>query len=90
MPIHIGKTQLSIREPSAHNRRMVVAKSIADLIGRALSKSNTSPEILAEGQAKFEAEIAAALEPFVRDGVLVEQIAARATIFGYLAHTMTP
>jgi flagellar basal body-associated protein FliL len=64
--------------------------TIADLIGRALSKSNTSPEILAEGQAKFEAEIAAALEPFVRDGVLVEQIAARATIFGYLAHTMTP
>src|ERR1035437_1607548 len=74
-------------ETSVAERRQV---TIADLIGRALSKSNTSPEILAEGQAKFEAEIAAALEPFVRDGVLVEQIAARATIFGYLAHTLTP
>jgi ubiquinone/menaquinone biosynthesis C-methylase UbiE len=74
-------------ETSVAERRQV---TIADLIGRALSKSNTSPEILAEGQARFEAEIAAALEPFVRDGVLVEQIVARATMFGYLAHTMTP
>ena len=52
-------------ETSVAERRQV---RIADLIGRALSKSNTSPEILAEGQARFEAEIAAALQPFVRDG----------------------
>jgi ubiquinone/menaquinone biosynthesis C-methylase UbiE len=74
-------------ETSVAERRQV---TIADLIGRALSKSNTSPEILAEGQARFEAEIGAALEPFVRDGVLLEQIVARATMFGCLAHTMTP
>lgn len=73
-------------ETSVVERRQV---TIAELIGRALSKSNTSPEILGEGQPRFEAEIAAALESFVRDGVLVENIVARATIFGHLAHTMT-
>jgi hypothetical protein len=52
------------------------------LIGRALSKSSTSSEILAKGQARFETEIAAALEPFVQDGVLQEQIVAQASIFG--------
>ncbi len=56
--------------------------TIADLVGRALSKSSTSSEILAKGQARFEAEIAAALEPFVQDGVLQEQIVAQASIFG--------
>jgi cyclopropane fatty-acyl-phospholipid synthase-like methyltransferase len=56
--------------------------TIADLIGRALSKSSTSSEILSKGQARFEMEIAAALEPFVQDGVLQEQIIARASIFG--------
>jgi SAM-dependent methyltransferase len=58
--------------------------TIADLIGRALSRSNTSPEVVAGGQEKFEAEIAAALAPFVQDGVLKEQIVARASIFGRL------
>lgn len=56
--------------------------TISDLVRRALSKSNTSPEILGAGQAKFEAEISAALEPYVRDGVLVEHIVAKASIFG--------
>jgi SAM-dependent methyltransferase len=56
--------------------------TIADLIGRALSRSNTSPEVVGEGQARFKSEIAAALEPFTRDGVLEEQIVARASIFG--------
>lgn len=54
----------------------------ADLLGRALSKSNTSPEVLAEGQGTFETEIAAALKPFIEGGVLLEQIVARASIFG--------
>jgi SAM-dependent methyltransferase len=74
-------------ETSVNERRQV---TIAGLIGRALSRSNTSPEVVAGGQEKFEAEIATALEPFVRGGVLVEQIVARATMFGYLAHTLTP
>ena len=56
--------------------------TIADLVGRALSKSSISSEILAKGQARFETEIAAALEPFVQDGLLQEQIVARASIFG--------
>jgi hypothetical protein len=33
--------------------------------GTTLSRSNTSPEVVAGGQEKFEAEIAAALAPFV-------------------------
>ena len=68
-------------ETSFTERRQV---TIADLIGRALSRSNTSPEAVAGRQDKFEAQIAAALEPFVEDGVLVEQIVARASIFGRL------
>ena len=56
--------------------------TIAHLVGRALSKLSTSSEILAKGQAVFETEIAAALEPFVQDGLLQEQIVARASIFG--------
>ena len=58
--------------------------TISDLIGRALSRSNTSPEVIGERHTKFKTEITAALEPFVRDGVLVEQIVARATMFGRL------
>jgi SAM-dependent methyltransferase len=70
-----------VGEISVPERRQV---TIADLIGRALSRSNTSPEAVAGGQKQFEAEIAAALEPFVLDGVLVEQIVARASVFGRL------
>jgi SAM-dependent methyltransferase len=58
--------------------------TIADLIGRALSRSNTSPEVVGEGRVRFESEIANALEPFSRDGVLEEQIVARASIFSRL------
>jgi SAM-dependent methyltransferase len=71
----------ALGETSVTERRQV---TIADLVGRALSRSNTSPEVVAGGQEKFETEIAAALEPFVRDGMLVEQIVARASIFGRL------
>ena len=55
--------------------------TIADLIGRALSKSNTSPEVLGERRPTFEAEITAVLKPFARDGVLEERIVAYATVF---------
>ena len=58
--------------------------TIADLIGRALSRSNTSPEVVAGGREKFEAQITTVLEPYVQDGVLVEQIVARASVFGRL------
>ncbi|MGA2371992.1 MAG: class I SAM-dependent methyltransferase [Candidatus Korobacteraceae bacterium] len=56
----------------------------ADLIGRALSKSNTSPEVVGEGQQRFASEITAALKPFAGDGVLREQIEARASILGLI------
>jgi hypothetical protein len=42
-----------VGETSVAERRQV---TIADLIGRALSKSNTSPEILGEGQARLGRE----------------------------------
>lgn len=74
-------------ETSVAERRQV---TVADLVGRALSKSNSSPDIIGKERARFEDEITAALEPFVRDGVLMEQIVAQATMFGCLAHTMTP
>jgi SAM-dependent methyltransferase len=70
---------IALGETSVTERSQV---TIADLIGRALSRSNTSPEVVAGRQGKFEAQIAAALEPFVKEGVLVEQIVARASIFG--------
>jgi len=68
----------ALGETSVTERRQV---TVTDLIGRALSRSNTSPEVLGQAQTRFKAEIAAALEPFVRDGVLTEQIVARASIF---------
>lgn len=55
--------------------------TVADLVGRALSKSNTSPEKLGKERGVFEAELTAVLEPFARQGVLQEHIVARATIF---------
>ena len=55
--------------------------TIAELIGRALSKSNTSPAVLGERRGEFEAEIAETLKPFGGGGILHEQIDARATIF---------
>jgi len=81
-----GSCFMALGEASVTERRQL---TIADLIGRALSRSNTSPEILAEGQARFEGEVAAALEPFVQHGVLVEQIVARASIFGRLSQSCT-
>jgi SAM-dependent methyltransferase len=56
--------------------------TVADLIGRALSRSNTSPEVVAEGRERFEKEIEGILQPFAQDEVLTEQIVARASIFG--------
>lgn len=65
----------------ATERRRV---TIPDLIGRALSKSNTSPEVIGERRLAFEAQIRAVLEPFAQNGMLEEQIIARAAIFARL------
>ena len=59
--------------------------SVADLIGRALSKSNTSPAFLGERKTEFEAEIRSALEPFSQDEKLQEEIVANAMVFGRAA-----
>jgi hypothetical protein len=55
--------------------------TIEELIGRALSKSNTSPEVLGAQRAEFESEIAAVLKPFAHEGKLLDRVVAQATIF---------
>jgi len=55
--------------------------TIDDLIGRALSKSNTSPDVVAERRGEFEEQLREALRPFAAGGILHEQILNRATIF---------
>jgi SAM-dependent methyltransferase len=54
--------------------------TIADLIGRALSKSNTSPEALGHRRHSFEAALTEVLEPFAIDGFLREDVIAVATV----------
>jgi SAM-dependent methyltransferase len=59
-----------------HHQRVM----IADLIGRALSKSNTSPEALGDRRHPFEAALAEVLEPFAANGFLDEEIVSVATV----------
>jgi SAM-dependent methyltransferase len=54
--------------------------TISDLIGRALSLSTTSPEVLGERRPAFEAAMKEALEPLSAGGVFDEQVTAIATI----------
>lgn len=54
--------------------------SIPDLIGRALSLSTTSPEVLGDRRPAFEAALREALEPLSVGGVFDEQVTALATI----------
>jgi SAM-dependent methyltransferase len=54
--------------------------TIADLIGRALSLSTTSPEVLGDRRSAFEAAMTQALEPLSTGGVFEEQVTAIATI----------
>lgn len=54
--------------------------TIADLIGRALSLSTTSPEVLGDRRADFEAALREALEPLSNGGVFDERVTAIATI----------
>jgi hypothetical protein len=56
--------------------------SISELIGRALSKSSTSPAILGDRQAEFASELSASLNPYLQNGQLEETVASHATIFG--------
>ena len=54
--------------------------TIADLIGRALSKSNTSPEALGDRRQPFEDALTGVLEPFAANGFLDEEIVSLATV----------
>jgi len=54
--------------------------TIPDLIGRALSLSTTSPEVLGDRRPAFEAAMLEALEPLSVDGVFDEQVTAIATV----------
>ena len=54
--------------------------TIADLIGRALSLSTTSPDVLGDRRSAFEAAMREALEPLSVDGVFDERVTALATI----------
>jgi SAM-dependent methyltransferase len=54
--------------------------TIPDLIGRALSLSTTSPEVLGDRRPAFEAAMREALEPLSDGGVFDEQVTAVATI----------
>jgi SAM-dependent methyltransferase len=54
--------------------------TIADLIGRALSLSTTSPEVLGDRRQDFEAAMRGALKPLSVDGVFDERVTAMATI----------
>jgi len=54
--------------------------TIPDLIGRALSMSTTSPEVLGDRRPAFEAAMRGALEPLSAGGIFDEQIAALAMI----------
>lgn len=55
--------------------------AVADLIGRALSLSTTSPAQLGRKRADFERALREALKPFAPDGVLQEEFRAGVTIF---------
>jgi SAM-dependent methyltransferase len=54
--------------------------TIPDLIGRALTMSTTSPEVLGDRRPAFEAAMRDALEPLSTGGVFEEQITALAMI----------
>lgn len=54
--------------------------TIPDLIGRALSLSTTSPEVLGDRRLAFEAAMKEALEPLSAGGVFEEEVTAIATI----------
>lgn len=56
--------------------------TIPELVRRALSFSTTSPAVVGPRRPQFEAEVTAAIEPFAQDGILDEEVIAKATVFG--------
>jgi ubiquinone/menaquinone biosynthesis C-methylase UbiE len=57
------------------------AVTVEELVGRSLSRSTTSPQVLGERLSEFERALAEAIRPFASDGVLHEELLASATVF---------
>jgi ubiquinone/menaquinone biosynthesis C-methylase UbiE len=55
--------------------------TVDELVRRSLSRSTTSPQILGDRLGEFEQALAEAVRPFISEGVLREEIHARARIF---------
>jgi ubiquinone/menaquinone biosynthesis C-methylase UbiE len=55
--------------------------TIEELVGRSLSRSTTSPQVLGERLAEFEQALADAVRPFASEGVVREEIHASARVF---------
>jgi SAM-dependent methyltransferase len=62
--------------------------TIEELVARSLSRSTTSPQVLAERLTEFEHALADAVRPFASDGVLQEEIHASARLFLHLPVTL--
>jgi SAM-dependent methyltransferase len=73
-----GSLFIQLDEISVQQSREV---TIPELIGRSLSRSNTSPAVLGERRAQFESEMTSLLTPLSTQGVLQERILARAAVF---------
>ncbi len=56
--------------------------TIDDLVNRGLSFSVTSPLVLGERRPRFEAQMRSALQEFASNGVIEEQVTAKAIVFG--------
>lgn len=55
--------------------------TVAELVGRALSKSNTSAAVIGDRREEFEQQLRSVLQPFASEGMLREEIVSRATVF---------
>jgi SAM-dependent methyltransferase len=55
--------------------------SVEDLVGRGLSFSVTSPSVLGDQRSEFESDIRKAIQPFMVDGWVEEEVSGIATIF---------
>ncbi len=67
-----------VKEIAVKHRQRI---TVAELIGRALSFSITSPAVLGGRRQQFEEEMRAALEPYARGGALEEEVVAKAMVF---------
>lgn len=55
--------------------------TVEELVGRALSFSGTSPAALGTRRMEFESDVRATIEPFANDGLVEEEVVARAVVF---------